>query len=1034
MMRSESSSPIGSIGPSRSTIRFVAPILVSLAVMLLAAVISIEVLSTVRAWVGGESLYSKGQKDATYYLARYTASHSDADYVPYLSAIALPLGDRQARMALQQRPADLAAARAGFLEAGNYPADIGSAILLFRLFGRFGPVRQAIEFWTAGDSYTMRLTAIAARLHPPDGPRVSAEEQASVTSELYRINGELGPLTAKFAAKLGDLARLTRTLLVIVLALGTLIIGWLCIAVTHARVRERDAKEHGLARLTELYAALSQTSQLISRVSDRRELFDELCRICVGASGLMLAAVGSLKKDQSGIEFLASHGQHPEYLKTLASIARAGPRISDSALHLTLRDGASRIVHGRVDSLFPSEAAFPMRCQGELVGVLCVFSQERLFFRTDIVELMEQLAMEASFALESLHWEVERRYKSDILADQNRILSLIASGAGLSSIFSTLARFVEAQSGGQLCSLVALESGAARCTLGVAPSLPASFGQSLAESARGELAIPCFEAIRSGNPVLDRCVDAYAAVAPLQAAITAAGVQSVSAWPIMGTKGQAIGSLALYRPQGVPARPPDEHLIGVCTSVAGIAIESCWAAERIRHLAHHDELTRLPNRLLFGYQLPQALARAGRTGGSVGVFFIDLDRFKVINDTLGHDAGDNVLRQIAQHLQACVRSSDTLARVGGDEFALIVEQFSDVEELSGIAQKLLVAMSKPLRIAAREYQLSGSVGIALYPKDGADSSSLLKHADIAMYRAKASGKNTFHFYSDEIDVHSVDRLALENELRQALERREIEVHYQPKVDLRTGRISGAEALVRWRHPQRGMLLPGDFIFVAEEMGLISALGNRVLEQVCADLAGWRAHRLPLPRVAMNLSARQFADLSLIENLNHALSQSGCDPSSLEFEITESVVMTDPEQALQLLEQIKTYGITLAIDDFGTGHSSLGYLKRFPVDSIKIDYTFVRDIANDPDDLAIVRAIIALGHSLDLKVIAEGVETVTQLEILRRLQCDEFQGFLFSSAVSADSFINMLMLEARARPGTETAETNETVQLERLAQN
>jgi diguanylate cyclase (GGDEF)-like protein len=1034
MMRSESSSPIGSIGPSRSTIRFVAPILVSLAVMLLAAVISIEVLSTVRAWVGGESLYSKGQKDATYYLARYTASHSDADYVPYLSAIALPLGDRQARMALQQRPADLAAARAGFLEAGNYPADIGSAILLFRLFGRFGPVRQAIEFWTAGDSYTMRLTAIAARLHPPDGPRVSAEEQASVTSELYRINGELGPLTAKFAAKLGDLARLTRTLLVIVLALGTLIIGWLCIAVTHARVRERDAKEHGLARLTELYAALSQTSQLISRVSDRRELFDELCRICVGASGLMLAAVGSLKKNQSGIEFLASHGQHPEYLKTLASIARAGPRISDSALHLTLRDGASRIVHGRVDSLFPSEAAFPMRCQGELVGVLCVFSQERLFFRTDIVELMEQLAMEASFALESLHWEVERRYKSDILADQNRILSLIASGAGLSSIFSTLARFVEAQSGGQLCSLVALESGAARCTLGVAPSLPASFGQSLAESARGELAIPCFEAIRSGNPVLDRCVDAYAAVAPLQAAITAAGVQSVSAWPIMGTKGQAIGSLALYRPQGVPARPPDEHLIGVCTSVAGIAIESCWAAERIRHLAHHDELTRLPNRLLFGYQLPQALARAGRTGGSVGVFFIDLDRFKVINDTLGHDAGDNVLRQIAQHLQACVRSSDTLARVGGDEFALIVEQFSDVEELSGIAQKLLVAMSKPLRIAAREYQLSGSVGIALYPKDGADSSSLLKHADIAMYRAKASGKNTFHFYSDEIDVHSVDRLALENELRQALERREIEVHYQPKVDLRTGRISGAEALVRWRHPQRGMLLPGDFIFVAEEMGLISALGNRVLEQVCADLAGWRAHRLPLPRVAMNLSARQFADLSLIENLNHALSQSGCDPSSLEFEITESVVMTDPEQALQLLEQIKTYGITLAIDDFGTGHSSLGYLKRFPVDSIKIDYTFVRDIANDPDDLAIVRAIIALGHSLDLKVIAEGVETVTQLEILRRLQCDEFQGFLFSSAVSADSFINMLMLEARARPGTETAETNETVQLERLAQN
>jgi len=1005
----------------------VAPILVSLAVMLLAAVVSIEVLSTVRAWVGGESLYSKGQKDATYYLARYAASHSDTDYVHYLRAIAFPLGDRQARMALQQRPVDLPAARAGFLKAGNHPADIGSAILLFRLFGAFGPVRQAIELWTAGDSYTMRLTAIAARLHPPDGPRLSADDQASVESELYRINDELGPLTAQFATKLGDLARLTRTLLVIVQVLGTLIIGWLCIAVTHARVRERDAKEQGLARLTELYAALSQTSQLISRVGDRRELFDELCRICVGASGLMLAAVGSLKEDQSDIEFLATHGEHPEYLKTLATVARAGPRVSDSALHLTLRGGSSRIVHREVDSVFPSEAAFPMRCQGELVGVLCVFSQERQFFRMDIVELMERLAMEASFALESLHWEAERRYKSDILADQNRILSQIASGAGLSSILSTLARFVEAQSGGQLCSLIALEPDAAQCTLGIAPSLPSGFGESLAESARGQLAIPCFEAIRNGTPVLDQSVDAYAAVSPLQAAIAAAGVQSVSAWPIMGTKGHAIGSLALYRPRGAPARPSDEHLIGVCTSVAGIAIESCWAAERIRYLAHHDELTRLPNRLLFGYQLPQALARASRSACSVGVFFIDLDRFKVINDTLGHDAGDNVLRQIARHLQDCVRATDTLARVGGDEFALIVEQFSGVEELSAIAKKLLVAMSKPLRIAGREYHLSGSVGIALYPKDGADSSSLLKNADIAMYRAKASGKNTFHFYSDEIDAHSVDRLAFENELRQALERREIEVHYQPKVDLRTGRISGSEALVRWRHPQRGMLLPGDFIYVAEEMGLIRALGHRVLERVCADLASWRARRLPLPRVAINLSAQQFADLSLIENLNRALSESGCDPSSLEFEITESVVMTDPEQALHLLEQIKTYGITLAIDDFGTGHSSLAYLKRFPVDSVKIDCTFVRNIANDPDDLAIVRAIIALGHSLDLRVIAEGVETVTQLEILRRHQCDEFQGFLFSGAVPPDIFINMLMLEARERPTTETAQVAKLAQ-------
>ncbi len=459
--------------------------------------------------------------------------------------------------------------------------------------------------------------------------------------------------------------------------------------------------------------------------------------------------------------------------------------------------------------------------------------------------------------------------------------------------------------------------------------------------------------------------------------------------------------------------PLDERLVGICTSVAGIAIESCWAAERIRHLAHHDELTGLPNRLLFGYQLPQALARAHRSGQQVGVFFIDLDRFKVINDTLGHDAGDHVLRQMGMHLQECVRATDTLARVGGDEFALIVEQFNDLQELNGIAQKLLTAMSRPLRVATHEYRLSGSIGVAVYPKDGSDSSSLLKNADIAMYRAKASGKNTYQFYADDIDVHSVDRLTLESELRQALDRREIEVHYQPKVDIGSGIIAGAEALVRWRHPVRGMLLPSEFIFVAEEMGLIADLGNLVLETVCSQLMQWRAQRLPVTRVAMNLSAQQFADTRLVENLNRVLRDTGCDPHLLEFEITESVVMTNPERALHLLEKIKGYGITLAIDDFGTGHSSLAYLKRFPVDSIKIDYAFVRDIAADPNDLAITKAIIALGHSLELKVVAEGVETARQLDILRRFQCDEFQGFLFSGALPAESFTNLLVSNVEA---------------------
>jgi diguanylate cyclase (GGDEF)-like protein len=1014
MMRSERSSPIGPNGISRSAIRFVAPVLLSLSVMLIAAVISIEVLSTMRAWVGGEGLYSKGQKNATYYLAQYTVSHSEDDFRQYLTAIAFPLGDREARLALQRHPVDLKAAREGLLRGGSDPADIESIILLFRLFGQVGPVRHAIDIWTEGDSYTMRLCFLADRIHPPDPSAVPLAEQIAIRSELNRINGELTPLAARFSSTLGEVARLTRSLLIVALAIGTLITGLLCISVTRARVRERDVKEQGLAHLTELYAALSQTSQLISRVNNRGQLFDELCRICVGTSGLMLAAVGMRQRDRSRIEFLASFGEHQEHLRALALGSEAGFTHRSDALHTTLRTGRSTVsneVH-KSRGFFPSEASFPLTCQDEVVGVLCVFSQQKQFFQKDIVELLEQLAMEASFALESLHREAERQRQAAIVTDQNRILNLIASGADLKVIFTTLAQFIEVQSDGGLCSLIALDLEGARSCHSVSPSLPPGFERALAEASEAYGVGPSIEAMRSGLPAVSRPIESYALNDELGRYVRDSNLQSVSVWPIFGSKHQALGALSLYRRRGTGQL--DERLIGICTNLAGIAIESCWAADRIRHLAHHDDLTGLPNRVLFSHQLLQALTRAQRLNGTVAVLFLDLDRFKIINDTLGHDAGDEVLRQIANHLRKCVRATDMLARVGGDEFTLIVEQFVDAQELSNIAQKLLTATAKPLMIGTQQYHLSGSIGIAIYPKDGTDSSSLLKNADIAMYRAKASGKNTYHFYANEIDVHSLERLSLENELRQAVAQHEIEVHYQPKINIQSGRIAGAEALVRWRHPKRGMLLPSDFIFVAEEMGLIGSIGSFVLETVCADLSRWRERGLPPTRVAINLSAQQFADSRLLDNLNRVLRETGCDPQLLEFEITESVVMTNPERALHLLEQIKNYGITLAIDDFGTGHSSLAYLKRFPVDSVKIDYTFVRDIASDPNDLAITRAIIALGHSLDLKVVAEGVESETQLELLRRYHCDEFQGFLFSAAVPSDEFQNIMSINTQDR--------------------
>jgi diguanylate cyclase (GGDEF)-like protein len=1010
MMKSARSNRVGSSGTSVSAIRFVAPVLVSLSVMLVAAVISLELLSTIRAYVGGEGLYSKGQKNATYYLAQYSVSHSEEDFQQYLTAIAFPLGDRRARLALQRNPVDVQAAREGFLAGGNDSADIASIIVLFRLFGHVGPVRQAIAIWTEGDGYTQRICALAARMHHPSQTRAPPGEEAAIRSELNLINRELTPLAARFSSTLGEAARMTRSILVLALALGSILTGLLCIRVTSARVSERNVKERGLARLTELYAALSRTSQLILRVSDRGQLFDELCRICVGTSGLSLAAVGLLDRNSSRIEFIASHGVHQRHLQTLATAAAPSTLSQFESPYMALREGRAQVFNGvraPADSIFRASASFPLRCQNEVVGVLCVFSQEEQFFQKDIIDLMEQLAMEASFALESLQREADRRYQATILADQNRILNQVASGADLTVIFTTLAQFVEAQSDGGFCSLVALDQKGSPYLLGLAPSLP--------EGLEREISGPCTEAICNRSPVVVEDLAAYPLEAPLRDFVRQAGLHSVSAWPILGSKGQVLGALALYSRRRDNPHRLNAHLVGICTDLAGIAIESRWAADRIQHLAHHDDLTGLPNRLLFNYHLPRALARAQRVGGAVGVLFLDLDRFKVINDTLGHGAGDDVLCQVSKHLLECLRETDTLARVGGDEFTLLVEQFDTPQDLGDIAQKLLAATARTLAINGQEYHLSGSIGIAIYPKDGGDSASLLKNADIAMYRAKSSGRNNYQFYSSDINIHSVERLSLENQLRHAVARREFEVHYQPKVNIQTGRISGAEALVRWRHPQRGLLLPGEFIFVAEEVGLIGSIGRLVLDTVCADAKRWRDEGIAPIRIAINLSAQQFADSRLLEDLDSVLRETGCDPHALEFEITESVVMTSPDKALLLLEQIKEHGITVAIDDFGTGHSSLAYLKRFPVDSVKIDYTFIRDIAVDPNDLAITKAIIALGHSMGLKVVAEGVESATQLEILRRVRCDEFQGFLFSGAVPAAEFEQVLTADTSAQP-------------------
>jgi diguanylate cyclase (GGDEF)-like protein/PAS domain S-box-containing protein len=431
---------------------------------------------------------------------------------------------------------------------------------------------------------------------------------------------------------------------------------------------------------------------------------------------------------------------------------------------------------------------------------------------------------------------------------------------------------------------------------------------------------------------------------------------------------------------------------------------------RLNALANYDGLTALPNRALFHQRVQRSLVHAQRFNEGLAVLFLDLDRFKNVNDSLGHNVGDRVLQALAERLTGCLREVDTLARLGGDEFAVLIEQVTDTRFVGSVARKLLQAVAEPLTLDGQEYNITASIGISAYPADGSDAATLLKNADIAMYRAKARGKNNAQFYAVDMNAHSMARLSIETGLRHALERGEFLLHYQPKVDIGSGRICGMEALLRWMRPGTGMVSPAEFIPVAEESGLIEPIGAWVLKAACERNRAWQRQGMPPLRVAVNLSARQFVQANLVSDVARVLDASGLAPGLLELEITESMVMDDPERAIRTLRQLKSMGIALAIDDFGTGYSSLGYLKRFPIDNIKIDRSFIKDIPGNNDDATITRTIIDMTHNLRLKVVAEGVETKAQLDFLREQGCDEMQGYYFSRPLAEDAFLKLVQAQ------------------------
>jgi diguanylate cyclase (GGDEF)-like protein/PAS domain S-box-containing protein len=435
--------------------------------------------------------------------------------------------------------------------------------------------------------------------------------------------------------------------------------------------------------------------------------------------------------------------------------------------------------------------------------------------------------------------------------------------------------------------------------------------------------------------------------------------------------------------------------------------ERMQAQQRLQHQAHHDALTGLPNRALFIERLNHALTRARRNKRPLAVLFLDLDRFKNINDTLGHDTGDSALYVTSERLRSCVRDGDTVARLGGDEFTVLLEDIAEPDDVADIAQKILDSLSCPFEVEGREFVMTTSIGISLCPSDGEDSLKLLRNADTAMYRAKDQGRNKYQFYSSEMSAKALEKFMLEASLRHALERKEFQLYYQPQVSLTTGRITGVEALLRWQHPDLGLVSPVQFIPVAEETGLMRSIDEWVLQAACAQAQRWVASGLPALSMTVNLSGATFSEPSLAEIISRTLRQTGLAPEILELEITESVIMRNAPATVEMLESLNRMGIRLAVDDFGTGYSSLSYLKRFPIDTLKIDQSFVRDITTDADDASIVTAIIAMGHSLQLKVIAEGVETPGQLAFLRSHGCDIIQGYFFSRAQSEAEITHLL---------------------------
>lgn len=585
-----------------------------------------------------------------------------------------------------------------------------------------------------------------------------------------------------------------------------------------------------------------------------------------------------------------------------------------------------------------------------------------------------------------------------------RVMKLVQQGDDLQPIVDDIARMAEHCVAGASCSVLLLNEAGDRFIRVAAPSLAPGFHHAMLQLTVEPESGTCGAAVSRRAPVFTADIASNSLWKNFRELASAHRLASCFSWPMFGQSGQVLGTTALYFPE---SRAPGDDELRIMPSIAdlaAVAINILEARARIRNLSDYDALTGLPNRSRFQQLLEAELQQAGRRDQAAGLLCIDLDRFKIANDRLGQDAGDTVLRQTAHHLRQAVGKADDVARLGADEFAVLVRNPPSLESLKRLADSLLKALAQPVQLGDREFLSTVSIGVCRFPEDGSDAHALMRAADLAMCQAKVHGGNAVSHYGAEMVAASVGRLELQAELRGAAGRNEFMLMYQPKLDLASGRLTGVEALIRWHHPRLGLLPPANFIPLAESSGDIVEIGRWVFHAVCRQLAAWRDAGQALLPVAINLSARQFADRSLADDIAATLQAHKLPAHLLELEITESLVMKDPAHAMEILAAIRGIGLRISMDDFGTGYSSLAQLKRFPLDSLKIDRSFVQDIPDDANDTAIIKAIIAMGHALRLKVIAEGVENAAQLAFLRHHGCDEIQGFYFSKPIPAEKLV------------------------------